>query len=109
MSYSDILEKLDSVLADRKVADAAVSYVASLYKKGTDEILSKIDEEAKEVDIAGREDDNQHLVHEVADLWFHCMVLLAYKEISTGSVLAELDRRFGMSGHDEKRQRNDNK
>ena len=105
MTHVDILEQLDTVLAQRKEADAKTSYVASLYQKGTTEILRKIDEEAKEVCEAGAGDDKQHLVHEVADLWFHCMVLLANKHVSVGKVLAELSSRFGVSGHQEKRQR----
>lgn len=106
MNHNDVLSRLDAVLAERKTAESTESYVASLYAQGDEGILSKIDEEAQEVIVAGRTDEKRHLVYEVADLWFHCMVMLAHKEIPVTEVLAELDARFGVSGHVEKRQRN---
>lgn len=89
----------------RKRAEAQDSYVASLYKKGTDAILKKIGEEATETILAAKQGDDAHLVHELADLWFHTLVLLAHKELHPKEVLSELERRFGVSGLQEKAQR----
>ncbi len=100
---SDILTKLTDILEQRKDESPDASYVASLYHKGDDEILKKIGEEASEVIIAAK--SNQGVVHEVADLWFHTLVLLAHQGISSQDVLDELDRRFGESGLTEKANR----
>jgi len=99
---SDILQQLANVLEDRKNADPDSSYVAKLYSKGLDAILKKVGEEATETVMAAKDGDAQHLVNEVADLWFHCMVLLAQQDIEVDAVLKELDRRFGLSGLEEK-------
>lgn len=101
----DTLQKLMTVLNERKNADAESSYVASLYAAGTDKILKKLGEEATETVIAGKAGDTDQIVYETADLWFHSMVLLAHNDIDIDSVLTELDRRFGLSGHDEKASR----
>ncbi|MCB2425405.1 phosphoribosyl-ATP diphosphatase [Methylophaga pinxianii] len=101
----DTLQKLMVVLNQRKNATAESSYVASLYAAGTDKILKKLGEEATETVIAGKSGDKEQIVYETADLWFHSMVLLAHNDIEVDSVLAELDRRFGLSGHDEKASR----
>ena len=82
------------------------SYVASLVQKGEDKILKKIGEEAIEVVLAGRGKDRVALVHELTDLWFHCLVLMAEKEISLKDIDDELERRFGQSGIEEKATRN---
>lgn len=100
---SDILSKLADILEQRKNESPDVSYVASLYHKGTHEILKKIGEEASEVIIAAK--DNDGVVHEVADLWFHTLILLAHQGISPEDVLKELERRFGESGLAEKANR----
>ncbi len=100
-----ILEQLQSVLLSRKEADADESYVASLYQKGLDHILKKVGEESSEVIIAAKGSDATALTKEVADLWFHCMVMLVNKGVDVNDVLAELSRRFGTSGHVEKAQR----
>jgi phosphoribosyl-ATP pyrophosphohydrolase len=102
---SDTLQKLMQVLNQRKNADAGSSYVASLYTAGTDKILKKLGEEATETIIAGKAGDKDQIVYETADLWFHSMVLLAHNDIDVDNVLKELDRRFGLSGHDEKASR----
>ncbi|MBL1458812.1 MULTISPECIES: phosphoribosyl-ATP diphosphatase [unclassified Methylophaga] len=102
---SDTLKKLMSVLSDRKKADADSSYVASLYAAGTDKILKKLGEEATETVIAGKAGDKDQIVYETADLWFHSMVLLAHNDIDVEAVLHELDRRFGLSGLEEKASR----
>ncbi len=101
----DILARLMEVLEARKRADADSSYVASLYHKGLDTILKKIGEESAETLIAAKGDDDGQIIHEMADLWFHCLVLLAHKGLDADQVLAELDRRFGLSGHEEKASR----
>ena len=101
----DILKRLDETLASRKGAAAETSYVAKLYAKGDDAILKKIIEEAGEVLMAAKDGDNAHLVREMADLWFHGMVLLAHKGLSSQDVLNELARREGVSGIEEKANR----
>ena len=106
MSSDQTLQKLAEILEQRKIAKADESYVASLYQSGLDKILEKVGEEADETIEAAQEIDTEHLIHEVADLWFHCMVLLAHKNVSHEAVLNELDKRFGISGLVEKAQRN---
>jgi len=101
----DILQRLAEVLEQRKQADAKSSYVSSLYAKGLDSILKKIGEEATETVIAAKNGESQQIVYEMADLWFHSLVLLAHQNISHDLVLQELDRRFGLSGLQEKAQR----
>jgi phosphoribosyl-ATP pyrophosphohydrolase len=103
---SDILLQLAEILEQRKLESADKSYVASLYAKGLDTILKKIGEEATEIVIAGKCGDKQQIIYETADLWFHCMVLLASQGLGPQDVLNELQRRFGLSGLDEKSQRN---
>jgi phosphoribosyl-ATP pyrophosphohydrolase len=102
---SDILQQLAEILEQRKLESADKSYVASLYAKGLDTILKKIGEEATETVIAGKGGDKQQIIYETADLWFHCMVLLASQGLGPEDVLMELQRRFGLSGYDEKAQR----
>jgi phosphoribosyl-ATP pyrophosphohydrolase len=98
----DILLRLMAVLASRKDADPESSYVASLYHKGLDTILKKIGEESAETIIAAKSGDREQIVNETADLWFHCLVMLAQQNIDARLVLEELERRFGVSGIDEK-------
>ncbi|MBI1731345.1 MAG: phosphoribosyl-ATP diphosphatase [Gammaproteobacteria bacterium] len=98
----DMLQQLGRLLAERRNADPASSYVASLYAAGEDAILKKIGEEAAEVLLAGKSGDAAALVNEVADLWFHSLVLLAGRGIGPQAVLDELRRRQGRSGLDEK-------
>ena len=100
-----ILRDLAEVLEQRKSAEADSSYVASLYDKGLDAILKKIGEEATETVMAAKDGDKDKLVYEVADLWFHTLVLLAQEDLKPDDVLQELARRFGVSGHDEKASR----
>ena len=102
---SDTLQALTEVLEKRKGADPDRSYVAGLYAQGLDEILKKVGEEAVEVIIAGKGDDDAAVVRETADLWFHTMVLLAARNRSAADVIAELGQRFGVSGLQEKQQR----
>ena len=102
----DILLRLMAVLASRKDADPDSSYVAGLYAKGLDTILKKIGEESAETIIAAKSGDKQQIVYETADLWFHCLVMLAQQNLDAQLVLEELERRFGVSGVDEKAARN---
>ena len=104
-SSNEILERLAATIESRLAADASASYVASLAKKGQDAILKKVAEEAAETLLASKDGDKLHLIREVADLWFHCMVLLAWHGAQPSDVLAELERREGTSGIDEKRSR----
>jgi phosphoribosyl-ATP pyrophosphohydrolase len=99
---SEVLEHLAEVLEQRKGADPHTSYVAGLYAKGLDTILKKVAEEAAETLLAAKDGDPKHLVHEVADLWFHCLVLLAHQGLGPMAVLTELEHRFGQSGLEEK-------
>ncbi len=102
---SDVLNQLAQVLEQRKQESPDSSYVASLYAKGLDSILKKIGEEATETVIAAKDADSEQIIYEMADLWFHCMVLLANQGLSPDDVLNELQRRFGLSGLEEKAQR----
>jgi phosphoribosyl-ATP pyrophosphohydrolase len=104
---SDILGRLADTLEARKQADPASSYVAKLYAKGLDAILKKIGEEATETVVAAKNGDRQQIVYETADLWFHCMVLLASQGVRPEEVLDELARREGLSGLAEKAARGD--
>ena len=99
---SDILERLGQTIAARKGADPEKSYVAKLLASGEDAVLKKIGEEATETVLAAKGGDRLHLVRETADLWFHCLVLLAHHGLGPDDVLNELQRREGTSGIDEK-------
>lgn len=103
------LYKLAEILEERKQADADSSYVASLYQKGLDSILKKIGEEATETVMAAKDGNVEQLVYETADLWFHTLVMLAHQGLGPAQVLAELERRFGLSGLEEKARRNQSK
>ncbi|MEK6551430.1 MAG: phosphoribosyl-ATP diphosphatase [Pseudomonadota bacterium] len=102
---SEVLSKLSAALEARKGADPSSSYVASLYAKGLDAILKKIGEEATETVMAAKGGDRAAIVHEIADLWFHTLVLLAQQGLKPEDILIELERRFGVSGHEEKQSR----
>lgn len=101
----DVLRQLAQILEQRKSQSPDQSYVASLYHKGLDTILKKIGEEATELVIAGKGQDHAQIVYEAADLWFHTLVLLAQQGLGPEQVLAELQRRFGLSGLEEKARR----
>jgi phosphoribosyl-ATP pyrophosphohydrolase len=103
---NDVLSELAQTLESRKNASPDSSYVASLYDKGLDEILKKIGEEATEVVIAAKSGEKAAIIHETADLWFHTLVMLAQQGLSPDDILSELGRRFGMSGLEEKANRN---
>ena len=97
-----ILVRIAATIASRRGADPGTSYVASLFAKGDDAILKKIGEEATETVMAAKDGDAARITAEVADLWFHCLVLLVHHDLSPEDVLAELGRREGTSGHAEK-------
>ncbi|MBX9964769.1 MAG: phosphoribosyl-ATP diphosphatase [Burkholderiales bacterium] len=98
----NVLARIAETLEARKGAEPGSSYVASLYAKGTDAILKKVGEEATETVLAAKGGDKLALVRETADLWFHCLVMLAHAGLGPDDVLAELRRREGISGLDEK-------
>ena len=99
---NDILTQLAQILEQRKKQRADQSYVASLYAKGLDTILKKIGEESAETIIAAKGGNKDQIVYEIADLWFHTLVLLAQQGLGPDDVLNELQRRLGTSGLDEK-------
>lgn len=102
MNSTEVLARIADTLEARKSAEAGQSYVASLYTKGREAILKKVGEESAETIMAGMQSDREAIVYEVADLWFHSMVLLAHANIRVEDVIAELARREGLSGHAEK-------
>ncbi len=107
-SPATVLTHLTGVLRARQSADPAGSYTATLFAKGLDGILKKIGEESAETIIAAKSGDREALIHEVADLWFHTLVLLTHQDLHPDAILGELARRFGESGLDEKAGRSAN-
>jgi phosphoribosyl-ATP pyrophosphohydrolase len=101
MSSNDTLARLAEVIESRKVGDPDQSYVARLFHKGTDAILKKIGEEATEAVMAAKDGDASKIVYEIADLWFHSMIALSAFGLRPADVLAELERREGLSGLEE--------
>jgi phosphoribosyl-ATP pyrophosphohydrolase len=99
---NDILERLAATIEERKGGDSAKSYVAGLLGGNEDALLKKIGEEATETVLAAKSGERLALVRETADLWFHCLIVLARHGLGPGDVLAELHRREGISGIDEK-------
>lgn len=108
MTSSTILQRLSQTIETRRHADPGSSYVAKLLASGQDKILKKIAEEAAETIMASKDGDPDQIIYETADLWFHCLVLLAHHGISSDAVLQELARREGISGIDEKASRQPN-
>lgn len=104
-SASTLLERLEAAIAARRGGDPNASYVAKLNAKGLDAILKKVGEEATETVIAGKSGEKAALVAEMADLWFHCLVLLDRQGVKVADVVAELECREGRSGIDEKASR----
>ena len=106
-SAAEVLERLAALLESRRSADPERSYVARLFARGPDAILKKIGEEATETVMAAKDGERSRIVAETADLWFHCLVMLAHYGLSPMQVLDELARREGLSGLDEKAARRD--
>ena len=106
---SDTLLELFEVITSRRSADPKHSYVASLHQAGLDKILEKVGEESLELILAAKNQvpdaTTEHLVSEMADLWFHTLVLLAHNDLTPEAVLTELERREGTSGIEEKKSR----
>ena len=101
----EVLERIAASIEERKGGDPAKSYVAKLFSLGEDAMLKKIGEEATETVLAAKGGDRLHLVREVTDLWFHCMIVLSRHGLGPADVLAEMHRREGISGVDEKASR----
>lgn len=97
----DVLARLAAVIESRRDGDPATSYVARLLSRRPDAVLKKIGEEATETVMAAKDGDRDRIVAETADLWFHCLVMLAQYDLAPADVLAELARREGLSGLDE--------
>ncbi|MDR9433184.1 MAG: phosphoribosyl-ATP diphosphatase [Spiribacter sp.] len=102
----EVLKKLAGVLKERRDADPEQSYVASLHAAGLDRILRKLGEECAETIVAAKNAEHEAIVYETADLWFHSLIMLSHCGLEPAEVLAELERRFGLSGLDEKAARN---
>lgn len=102
MTPDNVLRALYATLESRKSADPSSSYVAKLYHGGIDAILKKVGEEAAETLIAAKNPDKPALVYELADLWFHSLVLAAASDVSIDDITQELARRMGRSGLEEK-------
>jgi phosphoribosyl-ATP pyrophosphohydrolase len=106
---NDVLKQLDSVLLERRHADPGQSYVAGLHREGINKILEKVGEECIETIIAAKEcsstGEPEQLIYETADLWFHSLVMLSHLNLESADVLAELERRFELSGLEEKASR----
>lgn len=98
---NDTLARLAAVIESRRGGDPEASYVARLFHKGSDAILKKVGEEATELVMAGKDGDAGKIVCEAADLWFHCLIALAQFGVTPAQVLAELERREGLSGLEE--------
>jgi phosphoribosyl-ATP pyrophosphohydrolase len=106
-STADVLDRLASVIETRKGGDPDASYVARLLAHGEDAVLKKVGEEATELVMAGKDGERLRIVEEMADLWFHCLVVLTHYGLRPSDVLMELRRREGISGIDEKAARQD--
>lgn len=102
----DILKALDDILEQRKQASPDESYTAKLFNDGIDSILKKVGEEATETVIASKSGKKEEIIYEIADLWFHTLVLLKHHDLDSEDILNELERRFGLSGIEEKANRN---
>jgi len=107
MTDTNILDRLFETIEKRKQTGAAHSYVASLLQGGHDKILKKIAEESAETLMASKDGNTDQVIYETADLWFHCLILLSYHDLTPKDVLHELERREGISGIEEKKSRNE--
>lgn len=103
--HDDILQRIATTIGEHRSADPVKSYVATLFAKGDDAIIKKVGEEATEAVMAAKDGDKIRIAAEMADLWFHCLILLERFGMGPEDVLAELERREGVSGHDEKASR----
>ena len=101
----NILEELDKIILERKDSDPRESYVASILKKGTLGASEKTREEFEELVNACKNESRSRVISEAADLWFHSMILLSFRDANSSDILKELESRFGISGHEEKKSR----
>lgn len=101
----NVLERLSATIAERKAADAGSSYVAALSAKGLDAMLKKVGEESTEFVMAAKDGNREHMTREAADVWFHMLVAMSHFGLNASDILAELERREGVSGHAEKASR----
>jgi phosphoribosyl-ATP pyrophosphohydrolase len=106
-STAEILDRLAAVIESRRGQSTDLSYVARLLARGDDAVLKKVGEEATELVMAGKDGERLRIVEEMADLWFHCLIVLAHYGLRPSDVLMELRRREGISGIDEKAARQD--
>lgn len=105
MDDLEVLNRLQTLIRTRKNSSVEESYTSGLFQKGQDHILKKLGEESYEVVMASKDNDREHIIRELADLWFHSLVVMAYHNVSTGDVALELERREGVSGLEEKASR----
>lgn len=103
--YEDVVDRLYHIIQEKKEADPAHSWTATLFQKGENTILKKVAEEAAEFCFAVKDNNKEQIIYECADLVYHTLVALAYKDISPELIRSELKRRFGKSGIEEKRSR----
>ncbi len=104
-NHTTIFDRVYDVILERKQSSPETSYVAYLMDEGTDMILKKICEESAEVIIAAKNENRTEQIHELADLWFHMLVLMGHKGVTITDIALELEKRFGQSGFDEKANR----
>ena len=105
MDDLEVLNRLQTLIKTRKNSSVEESYTSGLFQKGQDHILKKLGEESYEVVMASKDNDREHIIRELADLWFHSLVVMAYHNVSIGDVALELERREGVSGLEEKASR----
>jgi len=105
MDDLEVLNRLQTLIQTRKNSSVEGSYTSGLFQKGQDHILKKLGEESYEVVMASKDNDREHIIRELADLWFHSLVVMAYHNVSIGDVALELERREGVSGLEEKASR----
>jgi phosphoribosyl-ATP pyrophosphohydrolase len=105
MDDLEVLNRLQTLIKTRKNSSEEESYTSGLFQKGQDHILKKLGEESYEVVMASKDNDREHIIRELADLWFHSLVVMAYHNVSIGDVALELERREGVSGLEEKASR----
>ncbi len=105
MDDLEVFNRLQVLIQSRKNSSKDDSYTAGLFQKGQDHLLKKLGEESFEVVMASKDNDRQHVIMELADLWFHTLCVMAYHDVSLGEVALELERREGVSGLEEKANR----
>ena len=105
MDNLEVFNRLQNLIQTRKKSASTEESYTGLFQKGQDHILKKLGEESYEVVMASKDNDREHIIRELADLWFHSLVVMAYHNVSIGDVALELERREGVSGLEEKASR----